>query len=142
MKSFYDYIHTEETIEERVDTQINGMRKLSTDNAEKVICLASVSLHQNGNQWLVELIPLIKRYNVSFKLGKNNLENRNTLDFFKLTGHYELHSLVPTRLAGKISECIFFLWEMEEEKGSSGRQMKYFIFKKEEKESQEIMRWV
>lgn len=50
MKSFYDYIHTEETIEERVDTQINGMRKLSTDNAEKVICLASVSLHQNGNQ--------------------------------------------------------------------------------------------
>lgn len=37
MKSFYNYIHSEETIEERVDRQINGMRKLSTDNAEKVM---------------------------------------------------------------------------------------------------------
>ena len=37
MKSFYNYIHSEKTIEERVDTQINGMRKLSIDNAEKVM---------------------------------------------------------------------------------------------------------
>lgn len=42
----------------------------------------------------------------------------------------------------KFQSAFFFLWEMEEEKGSSGRQMKYFIFKKEEKESQEIMKWV
>jgi len=37
-------------------------------------------------------------------------------------------------------QSAFFFREMKEEKGSSGGQMKYLIFKKEGKESQEIMR--
>lgn len=37
MKSFCNYIHSEQTIKERVDLQLNGMRKLSADCAKKVM---------------------------------------------------------------------------------------------------------
>lgn len=37
MKSFCNYIHSEQTIKERVDLQLNAMRKLSADCAKRIM---------------------------------------------------------------------------------------------------------
>lgn len=64
-----------------------------------------MSPHQK-NQWqsvTSGINTTYKKIERLYQIGKEQFR-KYTLDFFKLTGHYELRSLVPTRLAGKISE--------------------------------------
>lgn len=141
MKSFYNYIHSEEKIKESVDLQINGIRKLSTDSAEKIMSALHLwvpTKRLNGNQWLVELIPLIKRYNVCIKLGKNSLENTNTLDFFQIDWLLWASFSCTYKTGRQNFRVHICFWEMEEEKSSSGGQMKYLVFKKEEKRAKKL----